>query len=103
MENAILVFHVGSSNNSISIDKYGTLYAAGYAAKINYYAPDETYYSVVAIGDSYTDTVCTKDSTYMQVLKSLEAKSKTAKLTDEEKKEARDILKKLSADLDKTE
>lgn len=97
------LFHVGSSNNSISIDKDGTLYAAGYVAKINYYAPDETYYSVVAIGDSYIDTVCTKDSTYMEVLKSLEVKSKTAKLTDEEKKEARDILKKLSADLDKTE
>ncbi|WP_257154163.1 hypothetical protein [Bacillus toyonensis] len=37
------------------------------------------------------------------ILKSLEEKSKTARLTDEEKKEARDILKKLSDDLDKTE
>ncbi|MEC3159496.1 PQQ-binding-like beta-propeller repeat protein [Bacillus thuringiensis] len=97
------LFHAGSSNNSISIDKDGTLYIAGYVPKINYYGPDETYFSLVAIGDSYTDTVCTKDSTYMEVLNSLEAKSKTAKLTDEEKKEARDILKKLSDDLDKTD
>ncbi|MFA2692407.1 outer membrane protein assembly factor BamB family protein [Bacillus mycoides] len=97
------LFHPGAANDSISIDKDGTLYMAGYVPKINYYSPDETYYSLVAIGDSYTDTVCTKDSTYMEVLKSLEAKSKTAKLTDEEKKEARDILKKLSDDLDKTD
>ncbi|PDZ33701.1 outer membrane protein assembly factor BamB family protein [Bacillus toyonensis] len=97
------LFHPGSTNDTIIIDKDGTLYLPGYVPKINYYGPDETYYSLVAIGDSYTDTVCTKDSTYMEVLKSLEAKSKTAKLTDEEKKEARDILKKLSADLDKTE
>ena len=79
--------------------KDGVLYILGHVPKEN----KETYYSLVAIGDSYTDTVCTKDSTYMEVLKSLEAKSKNAKLTDEEKKEARDILKKLSDDLDKTD
>ncbi|PFR36899.1 PQQ-binding-like beta-propeller repeat protein [Bacillus thuringiensis] len=97
------LFDPGSTNDTIIIGKDGTLYLPGYVPKINYYGPDETYYSLVAIGDSYTDTVCTKDSTYMQVLKSLEAKSKTAKLTDEEKKEARDILKKLSDDLDKAD
>ncbi|EEL19621.1 hypothetical protein bcere0017_55520 [Bacillus cereus Rock1-3] len=37
------------------------------------------------------------------ILKSLEARSKTAKLTDEEKKKARNIFKKLSDDPDKTE
>ncbi|MEH7243397.1 hypothetical protein V7131_19980, partial [Bacillus sp. JJ269] len=93
------IFHGGTSNNSISIGKDGVLYILGHVPKEN----KETYYSLVAIGDSYTDTVCTKDSTYMEVLKSLEAKSKNAKLTDEEKKEARDILKKLSDDLDKTD
>ncbi|MBE7098176.1 MULTISPECIES: PQQ-binding-like beta-propeller repeat protein [Bacillus cereus group] len=96
-------FHKGSSNNSISIDKDGTLYLAGYVPNTNNNGPSGTYYSLVAIGDSYTDTVCTKESTYMEVLKSLEAKSKNAKLTNEEKKEARDILKKLSDDLDKTD
>ncbi|ASI83630.1 TPA: PQQ-binding-like beta-propeller repeat protein [Bacillus cereus] len=93
------IFHGGTSNNSISIGKDGVLYILGHVPKEN----KETYYSLVAIGDSYTDTVCTKDSTYMEVLKSLEAKSKNAKLTDEEKSEARDILKKLSDDLDKTD
>lgn len=96
-------FDPGAPNDAITIGSDGTLYMLGYVPELTYFGPDKTYFSVVAIGDSYTDTVCTKDSTYMQVLKSLEAKSKTAKLTDEEKKEARDILKKLSADLDKTE
>ncbi|MEH7542409.1 PQQ-binding-like beta-propeller repeat protein [Bacillus thuringiensis] len=96
-------FHPGSSNDSISIGKDGTLYMIGYVPKPNNNGPKETYYSLVAIGDSYTDTVCTKDSTYMEVLKSLEAKSKNAKLTDEEKSEARHILKKLSDDLDKAD
>ncbi|MGQ8809766.1 outer membrane protein assembly factor BamB family protein [Bacillus sp. NA_165.1] len=83
------------SNSSMTLGKDGTLYAMA--------SRGTEYYSLIAIGDSYTDTVCTKDSTYMEVLKSLEAKSKNAKLTDEEKKEARDILKKLSDDLDKTD
>ncbi|EJQ68370.1 hypothetical protein IG7_03511 [Bacillus cereus HuA2-4] len=96
-------FNPGAPNDAITIGRDGTLYMLGYVPELTYFGPDKTYYSVVAIGDSYTDTVCTKDSTYMQVLKSLEAKSKNAKLTDEEKKEARDILKKLSDDLDKTD
>lgn len=97
------LFHPGSTNDTIIIGKDGTLYLPGYVPEVTYFGPDKTYFSVVAIGDSYTDTVCTKDSTYMEVLKSLEAKSKNAKLTDEEKKEARDILKKLSDDLDKAD
>ncbi|MFN6790059.1 PQQ-binding-like beta-propeller repeat protein [Bacillus sp. TD11] len=97
------LFHPGSTNDTIIIGRDGTLYLPGYVPEVTYFGPEKTYYSVVAIGDSYTDTVCTKDSTYMEVLKSLEAKSKTVKLTDEEKKEARDILKKLSDDLDKTD
>ncbi|PGL55411.1 PQQ-binding-like beta-propeller repeat protein [Bacillus cereus] len=100
MASSTLKLHGGTSNNSISIDKDGTLYLLGQGSNNSV---DSIYYSLIAIGDSYTDTVCTKDSTYMEVLKSLEAKSKTAKLTDEEKKEARDILKKLSDDLDKTD
>ncbi|PEV15732.1 hypothetical protein CN417_00505 [Bacillus thuringiensis] len=96
-------FHPGAPNDAITIGRDGTLYMLGYVPELTYFGPDKTYYSVVAIGDSYTDTVCTKDSTYMQVLKSLEAKSKNAKLTNEEKKEARDILKKLSDDLDKAD
>ncbi|PFE58986.1 hypothetical protein CN322_30120, partial [Bacillus thuringiensis] len=97
------LFHPGSTNDTIIIGKDGTLYLPGYVPEVTYFGPEKTYYSLVAIGDPYTDTVCTKDSTYMEVLKSLEAKSKNAKLTDEEKKEARDILKKLSDDLDKTD
>ncbi|HDX9591135.1 TPA: PQQ-like beta-propeller repeat protein [Bacillus pseudomycoides] len=92
----------GGANNSIVIDKDGNLYTAGGGSvevKGSWYS--DTYYSIVAIGDSYTDNVCTKESTFMEVLKSLEAKSKNAKLTEEEKKEAREILNKISNDLDK--
>ncbi|HDX9580093.1 TPA: PQQ-like beta-propeller repeat protein [Bacillus pseudomycoides] len=84
-------------SGSITIGKDGTLYTNGYLPLPN----NGTYYSFIAIGDSYTDNVCTKESTFMEVLKSLEAKSKNAKLTEEEKKEAREILKRLSDDLDK--
>ncbi|MBK5489005.1 PQQ-like beta-propeller repeat protein [Bacillus sp. TH17] len=87
------------SNSSMTLGKDGTLYVrATGGTNMN-----DTYHSLIAIGDSYTDNVCTKDSTYMEVLKSLQAKSRNAKLTDEEKKEAHDILKKLSDDLDKTD
>ncbi|HDX9591467.1 TPA: PQQ-like beta-propeller repeat protein [Bacillus pseudomycoides] len=90
-------------NNSITIDKDGNLYTMGGAhVKDNKGGGyTDTYYSIMAIGDSYTDNVCTKESTFMEVLKSLEAKSKNAKLTEEEKKEAREILNKISNDLDK--
>ncbi|MEH6890246.1 PQQ-binding-like beta-propeller repeat protein, partial [Bacillus sp. JJ864] len=90
-------FRAGNANTSIVIGKDGTLYANGTAAIPN----GGSYYSLIAIGDSYTDNVCTKESTFMEVLKSLEAKSKNAKLTEEEKKEAREILNKISNDLDK--
>lgn len=85
-----------SGNNSIIIDKDGNLYTTGDGSE-----KDNSYDSIIAIGDSYTDNVCTKESTFMEVLKSLEAKSKNAKLTEEEKKEAREILNKISNDLDK--
>ncbi|PEA54906.1 hypothetical protein CON64_10475 [Bacillus pseudomycoides] len=90
-------FPSGGVNNSITIGKDGTLYTNGKYVSAN----DDGYFSLVAIGDSYTDNVCTKESTFMEVLKSLEAKSKNAKLTEEEKKEAREILNKISNDLDK--
>ncbi|HDR7737469.1 TPA: PQQ-like beta-propeller repeat protein [Bacillus thuringiensis] len=93
-------FVPGKATNSITMGQDGSLYILGKYLSSN---GSEDYTSLIAIGDSYTDNVCTKDSTYMEVLKSLEAKSKNAKLTDEEKKEARDILKKLSDDLDKTD
>ncbi|MEH7460252.1 PQQ-binding-like beta-propeller repeat protein [Bacillus sp. JJ1127] len=92
-------FRTASHNDSIIIGKDGTLYNVGI-----YYVPnnvDATYTSLIAIGDSYTDNVCTKESTFMEVLKSFEAKSKNAKLTEEEKKETREILNKLSNNLDK--
>ncbi|HDX9589266.1 TPA: PQQ-like beta-propeller repeat protein [Bacillus pseudomycoides] len=90
-------FLSGGVNDSITIGKDGTLYTNGKYVSAN----DDGYFSLVAIGDSYTDNACTKESTYMEVLKSLRAKSKKAKLTEDEKKEARDILKELSDDLDK--
>ncbi|MEH7460253.1 hypothetical protein V7183_24540, partial [Bacillus sp. JJ1127] len=87
-----------SANNSITIGADGTLYTVGAGGLL---IDDSYYYSLIAIGDSYIDKVCTKESTSMEVLKSLEAKSENAKLTEDEKKEARDILKRLSDDLDK--
>uniref|UniRef100_UPI0006849EF3 outer membrane protein assembly factor BamB family protein n=1 Tax=Bacillus sp. 123MFChir2 TaxID=1169144 RepID=UPI0006849EF3 len=85
------------ANNSITISKDGTIYLVGRGGE----GKDGGYASLIAIGDSYTDNVCTKESTFIEVLKSLEAKSKNAKLTEEEKKEAREILNKISNDLDK--
>uniref|UniRef100_UPI000683D987 outer membrane protein assembly factor BamB family protein n=1 Tax=Bacillus sp. 123MFChir2 TaxID=1169144 RepID=UPI000683D987 len=92
-------FRSGSPNSSIVIDKDGNLYIPG----AGYESPEDKdgYYSLIAIGDDYTDNVCTKESTFMEVLKSVEAKSKNAKLTVEEKKEAREILNKISNNLDK--
>ncbi|KLA22213.1 PQQ-binding-like beta-propeller repeat protein [Bacillus cereus] len=87
-----------SANNSITIGADGTLYTVGAGGLL---IDDSYYYSLIAIGDSYIDKVCTKESTSMEVLKSLEAKSENAKLKEDEKKEARDILKRLSDDLDK--
>ncbi|HDX9591489.1 TPA: PQQ-like beta-propeller repeat protein [Bacillus pseudomycoides] len=92
-------FNFGVSNNSITIGKDGTLYTTGSGRTGP--SMDDGYVSLIAIGDSYTDNVCTKESTFMEVLKSLEAKSKNAKLTEEEKKEASEILNKISNDLDK--
>ncbi|HDX9580807.1 TPA: PQQ-like beta-propeller repeat protein, partial [Bacillus pseudomycoides] len=92
-----LRFRSGSPNNSMVIAKDGNLYISG----SGYEKIEDGYSSLIAIGDSYTDNVCTKESTFMEVLKSLEAKSKNAELTEEEKKEVREILKKLSDDLDK--
>ncbi|MEH6890240.1 PQQ-binding-like beta-propeller repeat protein, partial [Bacillus sp. JJ864] len=86
------------TSGTITIAKDGTLYILGRYISSNF---DDHYTSLIAIGDSYTDNVCTKESTFMEVLKSLAAKSKNAKLTEEEKKEAREILNKISNDLDK--
>ncbi|MCM3736254.1 PQQ-binding-like beta-propeller repeat protein [Bacillus cytotoxicus] len=94
-------FRFGSPNSSIVIDKDGTLYIPGDWYSGGVPKVEDRYFSIMAIGDDYTDNVCTKESTYMEVLKSLRAKSKKAKLTEDEKKEARDILKELSGDLDK--
>ncbi|KLA22214.1 PQQ-binding-like beta-propeller repeat protein [Bacillus cereus] len=91
-------FDAGSSNDSIIIGKDGTLYSIGSYALSN---SGDDYTSLIAIGDSYTDDVCTEESTFMEVLKSFEAKNKNAKLTEEEKKETREILNKLSNNLDK--
>ncbi|ENQ3081150.1 PQQ-like beta-propeller repeat protein [Bacillus cereus] len=95
--------YASGANDSITIDKDGNLYTVGWAHvkgnKGGGYT--DTYYSIMAIGDSYADNVCTKESTFMEVLKSLEAKIKNAKFTEEEKKEALEILNKISNNLDK--
>ncbi|HDX9587582.1 TPA: PQQ-like beta-propeller repeat protein [Bacillus pseudomycoides] len=98
MPKSTTYFECFGTNDSITIGKDGTLYSLGGYTSSNF---DDSYTSLIAIGDDYTDNVCTKESTYMEVLKSLRAKSKKAKLTEDEKKEARDILKELSDDLDK--
>ncbi|CAM4389316.1 hypothetical protein BAMA_15615 [Bacillus manliponensis] len=87
------------SAGGITIGQDGTLYTAGDNHLPNY----KTYYSIMAIGDPYEDKFCTRESTYMEVLKTLESKSKKAKLTEEEKKEAREILMQLSGQLDSPE
>lgn len=97
-------FHEGDYNNSLTIGEDGTLYTGGSVSEpIPGQTTSKTYGTIIAIGDPYEDKFCTKESTYMEVLKTLESKSKTANLTEEEKQEARNILQKLTDDLDNPE